>query len=105
MGRERERGRQGRVTVSSLGGKSNEHCAIPCVASLFLGNCMLFLLHIYAYLCAYHCTLLLSLYGCGRLCRFGGYGRLGHNGATDELMPREISSLFSDPPNPQRQVS
>lgn len=38
------------------------------------------------------------------VCRFGGYGRLGHNGAADELVPREVSSLSSDPPNPQRQV-
>ena len=30
---------------------------------------------------------------------------LGHNSATDEMLPREISSLHSDPPNPQRQVS
>lgn len=38
-------------------------------------------------------------------CRFGGYGRLGHNGAVDEMLPRELSGLSSEQPNPQRQVS
>ena len=36
----------------------------------------------------------------------GGYGRLGHNGADDENMPREIEqfSAFLPPPNQATQI-
>jgi hypothetical protein len=36
--------------------------------------------------------------------RFGGYGRLGHNSASDEMLPREITSLYTEQPQPQKQV-
>lgn len=35
---------------------------------------------------------------------FGGYGRLGHRGATDELIPREIATFVTDRAFPQKQV-
>jgi alpha-tubulin suppressor-like RCC1 family protein len=35
---------------------------------------------------------------------FGGYGRLGHKGATDELIPKEISTFVTDRLFPQKQV-
>ena len=35
---------------------------------------------------------------------FGGYGRLGHNGANDELVPREIATFTTDRVYPQKQI-
>lgn len=36
---------------------------------------------------------------------FGGYGRLGHNGALDEMTPREVLVLSSEQqPSPQKQI-